>query len=105
VLSYTVAQRSRELAVRTALGARRIDIMRLVVRQGIMIVVAGAAIGLPCAMLLSGAARAMLYGVSTRDPFTYAWVPLLLIAIAVLACAVPAWRASRLDPLRVLKAD
>lgn len=104
VLSYTVAQRSREIAMRTALGARPFDIVTLVVRQALIIAATGAAVGVPAAMAMAGTVRATLYGVSAMDPLTYVIVPMLLLAATLVACVIPARRASRLDPLRVLKA-
>lgn len=103
VLSYGVAQRSRELAVRSALGARQIDIVTLVLRQGAFIAGAGIVAGL---FMSAAAARwiaTLLYGVSPRDPLTYAVVPLLLLVVAAIACIIPARRAAKLDPLRILK--
>ncbi|HVL66819.1 MAG TPA: ABC transporter permease [Vicinamibacterales bacterium] len=105
VLSYTVAQRSRELAVRTALGARPGDLMRLVLRQGLGTAALGVAAGLPAAFALTRVMGATLYGVGADDPLTYVAVPLVLLTVALAACAAPAVRASRVDPLRVLKAE
>jgi predicted permease len=103
VMSYTVAQRSRELAVRSALGARRSDIVRLVLREGLVLTIVGLAAGLLLSAWLTRTIAALLYGVSEHDPLTYAAVPIVLLLAAALACIVPARRASRLDPLQVLK--
>jgi len=103
LLSYTVAQRSRELALRTALGARRVDILRLVLTYGLGIAAGGIAAGMIVSFYVRASLAALLHGIAPADPLTYVAVPLLLLAVAALACAVPAWRASRLDPLRVLK--
>jgi putative ABC transport system permease protein len=103
VMSYTVAQRSRELAVRTALGARRSDIVRLVLREGLALTIAGIAAGLLLSAWLTRTIAALLYGVSEHDLLTYAAVPVVLLLAAAIACIVPARRASRLDPLQVLK--
>jgi putative ABC transport system permease protein len=102
-LSYSVAQRSRELAVRSALGAGPAQLVALVLRQGLGVVAAGLAIGLAASAALVQFIAAMLYGVTTRDPVTYAAVPAVLLVVALLACLTPALRAARIDPLRVLK--
>jgi hypothetical protein len=103
VMSYTVAQRSRELAVRSALGARRSDIVRLVLREGLALTVVGLTAGLLLSAWLTRTIAALLYGVSEHDLLTYAAVPAVLLLAAAIACIVPARRASRLDPLQVLK--
>ena len=103
VLSYAVAQRSRELAVRIALGARRGDIVRLVLGQGLAVSVIGLAAGLAGSLVLTRTIGALLYGIGRFDAVTYAVVPLLVLTIAVAACLVPARRAARIDPLRLLK--
>lgn len=104
VLSYTVAQRSREIAVRSALGARPWSIVRLVVGQGLVITLVGLIAGVAASLALGRWMSTFLYGVSVHDPLTYTVVPLTLIAVAVLACLVPARRAAKLDPLKVLRA-
>ena len=103
VLSYTVAQRSRELALRTALGARQVDIVSLVVRQGLAVTAAGLIAGMTGSLWLTSAIATQLYGVTTHDPVTYTVVPLVLAVVAALACFAPARRAARLDPLTVLR--
>jgi predicted permease len=103
VLSYTVAQRSRELAVRMALGARQIDIVRLVLRQGLIVTAGGLLVGLTGSVLMSRSLGALLYGVTAHDAVTYVTVPVILLAMASAACLVPAHRAATLDPLKVLK--
>ena len=105
VLSYVVAQRSRELAVRSALGATRAHLVQLVLRQGAIVCAAGVAVGLPAAWILSGTIRGLLFGVRPHDPFTFLVVPVVLLAVALAACIPPALRAVRLDPLRILRSS
>jgi putative ABC transport system permease protein len=105
VLSYSVAQRSREIGVRTALGAQAIDIVALVVRQGLAIAVVGMSVGLSLAYALGGYVGSFLYGVTRHDVWSFAIVAATLTVVSMLACAVPARRAARLDPLTVLKAS
>lgn len=103
VVSYGVAQRTREIGVRTALGARPIDVVALVVRSGMAITAAGLTAGLATAALLAGALSTILYGVEPDDPATFAAVPVVLGVAALLACAVPAYRAARVDPAAALR--
>jgi predicted permease len=103
VLSFSVAQRSRELAVRSALGASPGALLRLVLRQGIAVTCVGALIGVAVSLALAGTLRRWLFGLTGTEPATYVAVVLLLLAVAALACAAPALRAARLDPLVVLK--
>ena len=105
VLSYSVAQRSREIGIRTALGARTNDIVALVLRSGMAITAAGLAAGLAAAALLAQSVSKMLYGVSPFDPATFIVVPLMIAVAAGLACLAPARRAARIDPLRALRSD
>jgi putative ABC transport system permease protein len=102
-LSYSVVQRSRELAVRSALGARQADIIRLVVFQGIFVTSAGLVLGLLGSIALTRALSTQLYGVTAHDVVTYTAVPVILVIVAVVACIAPARRAARLDPVRVLR--
>ena len=104
VLSYSVAQRAREIGVRSALGARPTDIIGLVVREGLVITVAGLTLGMIVSALLARSMSAFLFGIVPHDTATFVAVPVVLLAVAALACAMPARRASRLDPLQVLKA-
>ena len=103
VLSYAVMERTRELAIRSALGARRIDILRLVLRQGLTVTLAGLGAGIAVSLWLTRSLASELYGVAPHDAFTFALVPVLLLCIAALACFLPARRAADLDPLRVLR--
>jgi putative ABC transport system permease protein len=103
VLSYFVSQRSRELGIRLALGAKRSALFGLVIGQGIRPVAAGAAIGLTVAVGLTSVMQSLLYGVQALDPLTYVIALALLGTIAVTACAAPALRATRVDPLVALR--
>ncbi len=105
VLSYSVAQRSREIAVRSALGATRRDIVRLIVGQGLAVTSAGLAAGLLASWWLTGALATQLYGVTTGDVVTYFSVPLVLVVVATAACVVPARRAATVDPAYVLRGN
>jgi predicted permease len=104
VLSYSVTQRSKELGVRAALGARPADIVKLVVREGLVITLAGITIGLAAAFVCARWMATFLYQVQTRDATTFLAVPAVLLAMSVVACLVPARRAAKLDPLKVLRA-
>jgi ABC-type antimicrobial peptide transport system permease subunit len=103
VVSFTVAQRSREIGVRTALGATRSDIARLVLRQAAVVTGAGIAAGLLAAGAASRLLATELYGVKPHDVLSFAGVALLVACIAALACLVPAHRAARIDPLEVMR--
>jgi len=103
VLSHSVTQRSRELAVRAALGATRSAIVRLAVRQVSVAMVAGLMIGVGLALALSGNLSPFLYGVSSRDGLSFGLGPIALIAIGVIACVVPARRVARTNPVDVLR--
>ena len=103
VLSGSVAERTREIGVRLALGASRESILALVVRQGMMLSGLGVTIGLVGAVAGSQAIAAMLFGVSRLDPVTYLGMIALLAGVSVVACSVPAWRAMRVDPMVALR--
>lgn len=105
VVSYIVAQRTREIGIRVALGARPKAIARLVVRQGLQPAVLGLAVGLLGALLAGRVMEAVLFGVDPRDPAIYGAVVILMIAVTLVAAAVPAVRASRTDPVEVLRAE
>jgi ABC-type antimicrobial peptide transport system permease subunit len=104
LLSYSVSQRSRELAIRAALGARRSDIVRLVLRQGLEATLGGMLVGMIAAAWIARALATQLYGVTSHDAVTFVAVPLLVLAVAALACSRPALRAANVDPIRVLRA-
>jgi len=103
VLSYTVAQRSREIGVRSALGARMRDIVGLVLRQSMAIALAGIAIGLSLSAWLTRMLQKFLYGVTPHDATTFAGVAAMLVLVAAIATIVPARRAARVDPVSVLR--
>jgi len=105
VVSYSVAQRSREIGVRTALGAQTADVVDLVLRSGMTLTAAGLTAGLAAAALLVESLSKILYGVGPFDPATFTVVPLVLAVAAALACVGPARRAARIDPIRALRAD
>ena len=103
LLSYTVAQRRGEIAVRMALGARRGDVLALVVRQGAALVAAGAVVGLAAAWASSRVLDSFVYGIATDDRLTFVAAPLALVAAGLFACYVPAHRATRIEPMEVLR--
>jgi putative ABC transport system permease protein len=105
VLAGAVAERTREIGVRAALGASRGEILALVVRQGMALTGLGAALGVAGAAVATRAIAGMLFGVSPLDPATYLGVIALLAAVAMAACGVPAWRAARVDPATTLRAE
>jgi putative ABC transport system permease protein len=105
VMSYAVTWRTHEIGVRMALGAKRADVLRLVVRQGMIMAVIGLAIGLIGALAFSRVMRSMLHGVSPTDPLTFTGVSIVLLGVALLACLIPARRATRVDPIVALRTE
>jgi predicted permease len=105
VLAYSVAQRTSEIGLRMAMGAQPRQVLALVLRQGMLLALIGAAVGILVALPVARLAGGLLYGVSATDPFTYAGITLLLMGVALLACYLPARRATRIDPLVALRID
>lgn len=103
VISYAVAQRTHEIGVRMALGARPGDVLRLVLRQGMSLTIVGLVLGIAIGSIATRVLSDMLYGVTARDPLTFVGVPILLLLVAFLACYIPARRATRIDPLVALR--
>jgi len=103
VMSYSVAQRTHEIGVRMALGAQQFDVLKLVVRQGMLLTLVGVVVGLGGAYALTRVMTSFLFGVTEKDPLTFGVVAALLMAVAFIACFVPARRATKVDPLEALR--
>ena len=105
VISYIVAQRTREIGVRIALGAQRADVVQQVLRGGAVVSIAGIAIGLALAFATTRTMESLLYGIDKYDPPTFVAVPLVLFAVAMFASWVPAMRAARVEPVHALRSE
>jgi len=105
VLSYTVRRRLREIGIRIALGATHNDVVRMVVADGMKPILLGVVIGLAAAFALSRVVSSLIFGVRATDPLTFAAVALLLLAVGILATVFPAYRAARVEPIRILREE
>ena len=103
VLAYIVSQRTREVGIRMALGANRTDVMKMITRQGMRLAAVGVGIGLLLALALAQVLSSLLIGVSGYDVTIFILVPALLVAVALVACYLPARRATKVDPLVALR--
>ncbi len=99
LLSYEVARRTREIGIRSALGARRVNLLLLVVRQGLVLLLCGAAAGIVAAMGVTRLLASLLYGVRPTDAVTFSAVAAILIVVGLIACLLPARRAASVDPM------
>ena len=105
VMAYSVAQRTQEIGIRIALGAQRWDVLRLVVAQGLRLTLMGIGLGCLAALALTRLLVSLLFGVGAGDPLTFSTIGLFLAAVTMLACYLPARRASRVDPVVALRAE
>ncbi len=105
VLAYVVTQRTQEMAIRMALGASARDVVSLVVREGARLALVGGAAGLLAALALARSLESLLFEISVADPVTFAAVPVVLAAVALVAAYLPARRAARIDPMAALRAE
>jgi len=105
VLSYTVRRRVREIGIRMALGASNNDVIRMVLTDGLKPILLGVALGLAAALGLSRVVASLIFGVRATDPLTFAAVALLLLVVGIFATMIPAYRATRIEPFRILREE
>jgi putative ABC transport system permease protein len=105
VMAFSVSQRTREIGIRMALGAHSRDVMRLILRQGAALAIAGSVLGVVCAFFLRKVMASFLFGLSANDPMVLSIVPCIMVLVILLACWVPARRASRTDPMVALRCE
>jgi ABC-type antimicrobial peptide transport system permease subunit len=105
VMRYLVVQRTHEIGIRMALGAQRGDVLRLIIEEGMKLTLIGALIGLGAAWALTRSMRNLLFGVSPTDPLTFIVIASLLMLVALLACWIPAWQATKVDPLVAIRTE
>jgi ABC-type antimicrobial peptide transport system permease subunit len=103
VMSYSVAQQTREIGIRIALGAQRGDVLKMTVMQGLKLVAVGLVIGLAAAFVLTRVMASLLFGISATDPLTFLVISVVLLGVALLASYIPALRATRVDPMVALR--
>ena len=105
VIAYSVAQRTREIGIRMALGAQRKNVLRLFLREGMSFIIIGLSLGLAGAFALTRLLSSLLFGVQANDPLTFAGAAIVLVLVAFVACQIPARRALRIDPMEALKSE
>jgi len=105
VISHSVSRRTHEIGIRMALGAQPRDVLAMVIRQGVSLALAGMAIGFAAALALTRVMTGLLFNVKPTDPATFALIALLLVIVALIACYIPARRATKVDPLIALKSE